>query len=320
MDQREQIDSRTTRLRWRHIVAFAGLLLAVGCSSSGDVELLEAQLRRQEDAMRGCRGQLTRTQQELQRAQREIDQLQRQLSDVETASATLLPEQVSALAQAEAIAVDTWRTGFVDQDNRAGVDHLLLVLYPHDADGDVVKVFGELEIEALDLSRPAAEQLLGHWTFSTEQARDLWHVGFVSTGFHINVPLPQQPHGAELLLHASLSTIDGREFTVTHALPVRRRLDPVTPTPESTEQLPPDGLHFEPSAAAPLPATGRSVLVPEPPADQVFDVDREDATESEPAWGGGPAATDDATFPETGRPLPTTTSDNWTIDEIPAWR
>lgn len=295
--------------------------MVCGCFAPGDVEMLESQLRRQEDLIRDCRSQLSHARQELQQAHRENDQLQRQLANIETDSGTLLPEQIGALAQAEALVVDTWRTGLIDQDNQAGVDHLLFVLYPRDDDGEVVKVFGEIEVEALDLSRPEAEQVLGHWSFTTAEARDLWHVGFVSTGFHINVPLPQQPVGTVLLLHASLRTVDGRLFEVTHSLPVRGRAGNSAPMPlqPSNEFFPIGDSHRE-ERSAPIMNTSRSVLVPEPPAEDAFGeqwptpAGIDNGLEVELIGSERPAIS-----PSYNR-RPTTTSDNWTTESIPSWR
>lgn len=296
--------------------------MVCGCFAPGDVEMLESQLRRQEDMIRDCRSQLNQTRQELQQAHRENDQLQRQLAAIETDSATLLPEQIGALAQAEGLMVDTWRTGLIDQDNQPGVDHLLFVLYPRDDDGDVVKVFGELEVEALDLARPEAEQVLGHWRFTTPQVRDLWHVGFVSTGFHINVPLPQQPLGSELLLHASLRTVDGRMFEVTHTLPVRRRAgQSAPPSLQQPSEFFPIDVSDREDRPAPSMTASRSILVPEPPSEDTFGAQWptpegiDNSPEADVIGTERPSIS-----PSFNRHSPTTTSDNWTTDSIPSWR
>ncbi len=234
----------------------------------------------------------------------------------------MLPEQIHALAQVEALAVDTWRTGLIDVDNQGGVDQLLLVLYPHDSDGQAVKVAGELEVEALDLTLPESEQMLGHWDFTSEEAGELWHIGFVSVGYHVQVPLLSVPQGTELLLHAVLTTADGRQFTVTHALPVRRRSNsdgplPLEPVDQSFES---DPSHVAPP---PLPTTSRNVLVPEPPDEPFIGVDAATAgfTTSAPGDAAAPlegeAAADRGDF---NRHRPTDTSDNWTVDEIPDWQ
>lgn len=307
----------TARALPRSLAALVVLCL-VGCYSAGDVELLESQLRRNEDALRDYRGRLNQANEELARKDREIDELHRQLASAHESPSTLLPEQIHALAQVEDIAVDTWRTGLIDVDNTGGADELLLVLYPRDSDGQAVKVAGDLEIKALDLTLPEAEQMLGHWTFSADQAAELWHVGFVSIGYHVQVPLRSTPRGTELLLHALLTTADGRAFTVTHALPVRRRAnagEPPLPL-ESVDRSFEDAASNE-HIVPPLSTTSRSVLVPTPPGDSFsVDVDAEAA-----GFASTLPEDDEPPMPSAGSPpRGTETSDNWTVEAIPAWR
>jgi hypothetical protein len=303
----------------RTLACAAGLCLA-GCYSARDIEVLESQLRRQEDAIHDYRGQLSNTHEELARARREIDELQRQLAAAHDNAEVLLPEQIHALAQVEDLAVDTWRTGLIDQDQHAGVDQLLLVLYPRDSDGQAVKVAGELEVEALDLTRPANEQVLGHWNFTTEETSELWHIGFVSVGFHVEVPLLSVPQGTELLLHAVLTTADGRQFSVTHSLPVRRRSNSDGPLPlEPVEQLFEQG----PSSVSPppLPATSRNVLVPAPPGEPVIGVNA--AAGFATSAGDTAQRVDEDAVSDSGefnRHRATETSDNWTVETIPDWQ
>jgi hypothetical protein len=89
---------------------------------------------------------------------------------------------------------------------------------PVDADGDLVKLSGRLEIEILDLARSGEEQRLGQWSYTPEQTRELWHSGLLAAGYQVELPLPAAPSGNSLLLHGRLVSADGRQFDTTHTI------------------------------------------------------------------------------------------------------
>jgi hypothetical protein len=96
---------------------------------------------------------------------------------------------------------------------------LVAVLTPVDEHGDLVKLPGTIELEALDLTRPVGERQLGKWTFDAAQSRELWKSGLFSAGYQLEVPWQKSP-AEELMLHARLTTADGRHFDATHPVKV----------------------------------------------------------------------------------------------------
>jgi hypothetical protein len=209
------------------------LLLSAGClGSRGNVELLEAKLRQQQDLADRYQRQLAQTQSELTVAQQETDVLRKQLAD--EGERPLPAEYTQNLFQVTGLQFKPLLTGGRDRDGQSGDDVLVALIAPYDEHGDVVKLPGALEIEALDMTRPEGERQVAHRAFSPQEARGLWKSGFLAAGFQCEVPWQQPPTSEELLLHARLSTADGRQFDATHTVRVQtagggdspRRLSP----------------------------------------------------------------------------------------------
>lgn len=186
----------------------------IGCAR-GNVELLESRLRSRDSELRSLHGQLELKDQELARSQREIQLLQQQLADQ---SAT--PEAVARLARIEKIAINSQLTGALDQDGRPGDDLLNVVVSPLDASGDVVKLDGEIEIEALDAALPENKRSLGKWNIGLEDAENAWHDGFIGQGYQLTAPWQRVPQSKEIVLLARYKTPDGREFSTTRNIRV----------------------------------------------------------------------------------------------------
>jgi hypothetical protein len=189
-----------------------------GClGARGDIETVEAQLRQQQDRADQYARQLSQTQDELNLARKEADLLRRQMT--ETGGQPLPAEFTESLFQVQALQINGLMSGGRDRDGQPGDEVLVAVLTPVDEHGDLVKLPGTIELEALDLTRPEGERQLGKWTFDAAQSRDLWKSGLFSAGYQVEVPW-QQPPAEELMLHARLTTADGRHFDATHPVKV----------------------------------------------------------------------------------------------------
>ncbi len=186
------------------------LLLASGCMPTRNAEILEARLRQQEDQVTDLQTQLSEAQSEYQVARREADALRTQL--VNHGEPVLLPEQASALFRVTGIELSKLLTGSIDRDNRQGDDILSVVILPHDEQGALVKIGGSIELELLDLAQPEDDRRIGHWTFDADETREQWHHGLISSGYAFQLPWQHKPESPQLLIHARLTTSDGRQF------------------------------------------------------------------------------------------------------------
>lgn len=195
-----------------------GLCMLGGClGARGDIEAVEAQLRQQQDRADQYARQLSQTREELDVARKEADLLRRQMA--ETGGRPLPAEFTDSLFQVQALQINGLMSGGRDRDGRPGDDVLVAVLTPVDEHGDLVKLPGTIELEALDLTRAEGERQVGQWTFDAAQSRELWKSGLFSAGYQVEVPLEQSP-AEELMLHARLTTADGRRFDATQPIKV----------------------------------------------------------------------------------------------------
>jgi len=191
--------------------------LAAGCTLRPDAAL-ENELRIHEDRVFALQQELQRTKQELIAARRESEHLREQSR--QNGGQVLAAEQADVLFRAEGLRINTLLTGGLDEDGQPGDELLSLVLEPHDADGQTLKLPGDV---SLDITDPAADEAetVGEWTFSANEVRNAWHSGLIVTGFKFRLPLPSTLRHETLVVHARLSTTDGRVFDATETVKVR---------------------------------------------------------------------------------------------------
>lgn len=194
------------------------VLLLGGCAPNRGRDLLESRLRQQDEQLAELETELRRTREELRIASQDAAQLRAQLD--EAGSPFIATETAHAALRTVGIELSRLFTGPLDQDGQPGDEMFSAVVVPLDADGSLVKTPGKVEIEALDLSRPEGERRLGRWSFDEEQAREAWHEGVFGTGYRFRLPWQRPPSSEEVLVHAKLTTPDGRQFDATRKFKV----------------------------------------------------------------------------------------------------
>lgn len=326
---------KTTRGTWKFILRgvcaalpLTGGLSAGGCATRGNVEVLESHLRTQESVIRRYEQDMTRLRSELSTSQKELDLLRSNLASLGRDS--VQEENSRSLARVEGITFNSLLTAGQNVDELPGDERLHAVLYPHDTHGDIVKLSGEIVLQAVDLTGASKGSTIGEWKFSPEQSRELWHAGFITSGYQFDLPWQQKPQGSKVLLLAKLTTPDGRTFEATHTLSVSPAvgLEPTAPLPLNEEGI--EQVKYEKPLAPVAPRANRPAPNPygpgaAPPAWQLPGGSgqqpghmqlgpRDAAGPARPvapaAGGNGPAP-----FPSGLR-----SSDNWTEETIPQWR
>jgi hypothetical protein len=194
------------------------VLAAAGCATRGNTELLEAELRRQEDQLYAIQAQLSETESQLRTARQETELLRTQLA--ETNRPAPLPEETGRLARVSGVKINKLFSGGLDRDGRPGDEQVAILLTPHEDDGTGVKLPGHVELELIDLARPDGSRTVGEWRFDGSQTREHWHSG-LAEGFLFRVPVAETPPNGELMVQARMVTPDGREFTTTQAVRVQ---------------------------------------------------------------------------------------------------
>lgn len=241
---------------WRFAMRYFSLALlcawfAVGCASRGDLDLLESQLRLQEDRLFALQRDLNAANAEIQSAHREADVLRDQLAERRDRPA-LQPEQSRAISQVTGVSLNKMFTGGLNRDDEPGDDLLNVLVTPHDEQADLVKLPGRMEIEVLDLSQTGTDRTIGRWQYDAAETAKHWHNG-IAKGYQFRLPWQQQPQSEELILNVRYTTTDGRRFTTNRKV----RIDPpasavASAAPRQTESWQPPP-RARVAAPAPLP-------------------------------------------------------------------
>ena len=205
----------------------AGLLIcciAGGCATTGDNAALESQLRAYETRVATLSRELEDVQEELVVARRETTHLRERTS--ESGEVVLAAEQAEVLFRAEGLRISKLLTGGLDADDRPGDDVLSVVLEPHDSQGELVKLPGEVTIEVLDPALAGEKKTIGRWSFAASEVRDCWHNGLFVAGFKFRLDWQTVPEHETLVVHARLETADGRSFDATETVTVEVLVEP----------------------------------------------------------------------------------------------
>lgn len=215
-----------------HITALTALSIICGCAVNGDRIALENQLRRQETALRELKQQVTETEKLLRDQDQELVALRVTAASRRSGSAAGGISTVSASAETRTAwgSVTSLRlhklTSGLIRDEQGVPQALSLVLQPLDEDRELVKVFGSLTI-TVSVIKPngVAQELLSRSLTMTE-CRRLWTRGLVSTGFHVELPLPEaddevwQQDDNKLLVSAALELAPDRTYAMSELLDV----------------------------------------------------------------------------------------------------
>jgi hypothetical protein len=306
--------------------AFVCLALSGCLGSRGNVELLEARLRQEQDRLLVYERQLAGTQGELQIARQEADILRGQLKDL--GERPLPAEYTQSVFEVRGIQFNGLMTGGRNRDGQPGDDVLVAVVTPVDEHGDLVKLAGAIELEALDLTRPESERVVARWTFSPEELRSNWRSGLFSAGYQFELPWPEPPRSEELLLHGRLVTADGRQFDASHTIKIKPALAAAPPRKlEAPEITRPIGRSATPAGSS-TGAVADDIKRPPRPDEAIARAKQAESPDGAPAWARETAGSDErgaaAGIRRAGpRPIPPDglrTSDNWTDETIPRLR
>lgn len=226
------------------------LLAGGGCTTPSRVEQLEARLREQRDRIDTLDGQLATARSDKTALRRQRDGLLHQVNGSSDAPA-VLPEQADLLLQATGVRINPWLTGGNNTDDRTGDDELVVLLQPHDNDGEPVKLPGTIRFELTDPAIPADTRQLGAWAFTPAECRGHWHQSLLARGFLFHLPWQSTPRHRRLLLHAEYLTGDGRRFNTDRLIEIDTHPTQASQTtqPSQPAKLPP--IDSKPVTASP---------------------------------------------------------------------
>ena len=193
-----------------------------GCAHRGNVDLLEARLRDQEDQLRSLHAQVDRTNSELTAARRVNDSLKQKV--VQPASHDEQFEFSEQQFQVTGLKINSLLTGGFNRDEQPGDDQVTLVFAPVDRREQPVQLPGRVECELLDLAQPAEQQRLGLWSFDSAKTRAAWQKSLGSLGYRVELPWQASPTSRDLELRVRFFSQHGDGFDA--STPVQIALPP----------------------------------------------------------------------------------------------
>ena len=115
-------------------------------------------------------------------------------------------------------------SGGYDESGSGSDQGVVLYVQPYDADGDTLKVDGELTVQMFDLSNPAGPREISQYTWKGEQLRKIWNGHFGTSHFTARCPWPDnyQPPRQVTVQVQFLDYLTGKTLTQQAAFPIQR--------------------------------------------------------------------------------------------------
>ena len=109
-------------------------------------------------------------------------------------------------------------TGGLDSDGKPGCERLRVFLEPLDAEGDVVKRAGALDLELLEAGA-GEPRLLGRWAWSAGELAQAWLSGFGIYAYVLKLDWPAGPPapGSRLILRGAFTPLGGEALAAEKA-------------------------------------------------------------------------------------------------------
>lgn len=149
------------------------LLIFSGCEGGNHVKLLE--------------DKNTQLEKENRQLQKDVDAIKtenQQLTNQVKTLADLSPEvRIDSLYDLESVKLTRY-TNFYDRDKDGTKEKLIVYIQPIDAEGDIIKASGSVEIELWNLNKGTDEgALLAKWTVGPEELKKMWFATVVTENY-----------------------------------------------------------------------------------------------------------------------------------------
>ncbi len=190
--------------------SLAGAAALAGCATRGNVELLEAHLRQQEDDLRSLHTQVERTQAELVAARRLNESLNQRL--VQHAGHDAVLNVSEQHFRVTGLKINSLLTGGFNRDEQPGDDQITLVFATHDDRNQPIELPGSVDCELVDPSRPEGQQQIGRWSFDASETRAAWVKVLGSSGYRFELRWKTPPPSSDLELRVHFRSEHGDHF------------------------------------------------------------------------------------------------------------
>ncbi len=159
------------------IIITAGwlLLVATGCESPAAGE---SPLAQELKTLRQEKSQLLR---QIEESENQNRRLKKQLGVLTGLKPRVNFDELYDLRKVEI----TKYTNLYDKDKDGKKEKLIVYLKPTDAQGDVIKVAGTVDVQLWDLNKADNQALLGQWRIEPSKLKKLWFATMLTTNYRL---------------------------------------------------------------------------------------------------------------------------------------
>ena len=130
-----------------------------------------------------------------------------------SASAELSPVLATHDGRLDRIEFNPLLSGALDADGMPGDEGVLAVIEPRGADGELLRVRGQVSLMICDASKSGRRSQLVRWNFDRDELDAYWRKSPLAEGYVFELPWPAEvPRGRELQLWARLVTDSGQKY------------------------------------------------------------------------------------------------------------
>lgn len=173
------IEYRNSKLRVR--CSFFTAVLLCSCALlgfTGGCENNKNSLAEQLVALREQKIELTH---QLEQAKADNEQAKRQIQVISGLSPQVRLENLYDLQKIRI----TGYTNLYDKDNDGRCEELIVYIKPFDAEGDIVKATGTVDVELWDLNKTGDKALLGRWSVAPAELKKMWFATLVTINYRL---------------------------------------------------------------------------------------------------------------------------------------
>ena len=198
-------------MRAHVFILLTTLLIFAGCEGDNHVKLLEDK-----------NAQLEKENRQLQRDVEAVKTENQQLTGQVTTLSQLSPGiRIDSLYKLESVKLTRY-TNFYDKDKTGTKEKLIVYIQPIDAEGDIIKASGSVEIELWNLNKNTDEgALLAKWTVGPDELKKMWFATVMTENYRLVFDIAgivksfDQPYTVKMTF---TDYVSGKVFTDQHVI------------------------------------------------------------------------------------------------------
>ena len=118
---------------------------------------------------------------QVEQSETENQQLKKQIHVLSGLPSEVKPKEIYDLQRVKI----TRLTNFYDKDKDGKKEKLIVYLQPLDADGDIIKAAGSVDVQLWDLNKKNGQAMLGDWHTGPDELKKLWFATIITTNYRL---------------------------------------------------------------------------------------------------------------------------------------